>query len=465
MLPGDVWSSCVARGLLAPGMRVVVAVSGGSDSVALVHLLCALREQYGLQVSVAHFNHRLRGADSDADQAFVENLAASLGVPCDTGTDDVHAYAAEHRLSQEEAARELRLRFLRMTAITQAADRIATGHTQDDQAETVLFRLLKGTGVRGLAGMAPRSGMMIRPLLPFSKQELQEWLVSQNLAWREDASNSDGRFERNFVRSQLIPLAESRFPAARQAVARTADMAREIVELLDRQTEQVTDNIQILEAGDGRHPGALRLSREALASLPDALLEFALGDVFQTAGVGPSYERLRRSVAAIRRGQAGRRVTLDDRLSLEVGYQHVYVYGAAYTDRVEQPREVSQFPATVDWFRRRISFEERGPADVPADLRQLDSKEAWFDRDAVRLPLVVRQPEPGDRMATFGGHVRKLQDLFVDAKVDRLMRPRRPVICDTEGILWVPALARSARAPVLPESHRLLRIVYYSSQC
>ena len=465
MLVDDVWTSCVARGLLAPGMRVVVGVSGGSDSVALLHLLCALREQYNLQVSAAHFNHRLRGADSDADQAFVENLAASLGIPCDTGTDDVRAYAAEHRLSQEEAARELRLRFLRMTAITQAADRIATGHTRDEQAETVLFRLLKGTGVRGLAGMAPRSGMIIRPLLPFSKEELLAWLVAQNLAWREDASNSDSRFERNFLRSQLIPIAESRFPAARRAVARTADMAREIVELLDRQTEQVTDNIQILEAGDGRHPGALRLSREALARLPDALLEFALEDVFQTAGVGPSYERLRRGAAAIRRGQAGRRVTLDDRLMLEVGYQHVYVYGAAYTDRVEQPQEVVRFPATVDWFHRRISFEERDPADVPADLRQLGPKEAWFDRDGVRLPLVVRQPEPGDRVTTFGGHGRKLQDLFTDAKVDRLLRPRRPVICDTEGILWVPALVRGVRAPVLPESRRLLRIVYYSSQC
>ena len=465
MLADDVWTSCAARGLLAPGMRVVIAVSGGSDSVALLHLMCALREQYSLDISAAHFNHRLRGADSDADQAFVESLASSLGIPCDTGTDDVDAYAVEHRLSQEEAARELRLRFLRMTAITRAADRIATGHTRDDQAETVLFRLLKGTGVRGLAGMAPRSGMMIRPLLTFDKEELRAWLVSQNLAWREDASNADSRFERNFVRTAVMPIVETRFPAARQAVARTADMAREIVDLFDHQTEQVTDNIQILEAGDGRHPGALRLSREALAGLPDPLLEFALEDVFATAGVGPSYERLSRSVGAIRRGQAGRRVTLDDRLMLEVGYQHVYVYGAAYTDRVEQARDVAQFPATVDWFRRRIAFEEREPADLPADLRQLGPKEAWFDRDGLHLPLVVRQPQPGDRMVTFGGHGRKLQDLFTDAKVDRLLRPRRPVICDAEGILWVPALARSIRAPVLPDSHRLLRIVYYSSQC
>ncbi len=192
-------------------------------------------------------------------------LAGSLAVPCELGSEDVGAYASDHHLSLEEAARELRLRFLRLTALATGAACIATAHTRDDQVETVLFRLLKGTGLRGLSGIAPRTGMFIHPLLAVSKQQLQGWLRGQGFTWRDDSSNADLRYERNFIRTSVIPLIESRFPAARMAVARTADIARATCDLFEKQTEQVTDNIEILEAGDGKHPGALRLARTALA--------------------------------------------------------------------------------------------------------------------------------------------------------------------------------------------------------
>ena len=465
MLQDDVWSYCTSLELLAPGARVVVAVSGGSDSIALLRLFCLLRESCHLDVVCAHFNHQLRGVESDADEAFVRELAGSLDVSCETGSDNVGAYASGHHLSHEEAARELRLRFLRMTALKTGAACIATAHTRDDQAETVLFRLLKGTGLRGMSGIAPRMGMFIHPLLAVSKEQLQDWLRAQGFAWRDDLSNEDERYERNFIRASVIPLIESRFPAAKMAVARTANMARAACEVFERQTEQVTDNIEILEAGDGRHPGALRLAKEALARLPDPLLQYALEEIFATSGVGPSFERLTRSTQAIRSGRTGIRVTLDDRVTLEVGYQHVYVYGAAFTGRVLESQEIAKFPATVDWFRRRLTFEEKTPADVPSDLRGVGPKEAWFDLDALRLPLTVRHARPGDRMTTFGGHQHKLQDLYVDAKVDRVLRARRPVVCDADGIIWVPALARSVAGVVTVESRRFLRIVYYSSQC
>jgi len=465
MLQDDVWSYCSCLELLVPGARVVVAVSGGSDSVALLRLLCSLRESQRLELVCAHFNHQLRGAESDADESFVRDLAGSLEVPCETGSGNVEAYAVEHHLGREEAARELRLHFLRMTAIRTGAACIATAHTRDDQAETVLFRLFKGTGLRGMAGIAPRTGMFIRPLLALSKEQLQSWLLAQGFAWREDSSNADARYERNFIRTRVIPLIESRFPSAKTAVSRTGEFARATCDLFERQTEQVTDNIEILEAGDGRHPGALRLARTALASLPDPLLQYALEEVFATAGVGPSFDRLRQSTQAIRSGRTGIRVTLDDRLMLEVGYQQVYVYGAAFTGRFLEPQEIGTFPATVDWFRRRLTFEERARSDVPSDLRQVGLKEAWFDLDTLRLPLSVRHAQPGDRMTTFGGHGRKLQDLFVDAKADRVLRARWPVVCDADGVIWLPALARSAAGAVTAESRRFLRIVYYSSQC
>jgi tRNA(Ile)-lysidine synthase len=307
--------------------------------------------------------------------------------------------------------------------------------------------------------------MFVHPLLHVSKQQLRDWLTAQGAPWREDASNADERYERNFVRASVIPLIERRFPAARTSISRTSDMARATCDLFEAQTERVTDNIEILEAGDGKHPGALRLPRPSLEGLADPLLQYALEEIFITAGVGPSFERLTRSTRAIRIGQVGVRVTLDDRLSLEIGYQHVYIYGAALTAKTMEPQTVGALPCTVDWFRRRLTFEEKGQGDVPPDLAQVGSKEAWFDLDSLTMPLTVRQACPGDRMRTFGGHERKLQDLFVDAKVDRLLRARQPVVADAAGIIWVPALARGAVGAVTAASHRLLRIVYYSSQC
>lgn len=465
MLQDDVWSYCEAHELIRPGGRVVVAVSGGSDSVALLHVLCLLRDTCGLDLVCAHFNHRMRGAESDEDEVVVRELARSLSIPFQQGSDDVRGYAAAHRLSIEEAARELRKRFLRSVAIQTGASCVATGHTRDDQVETVLFRLFKGTGMRGIAGIAPRSGMIVRPLLGTGRKDLRAWLTANGWSWREDTTNADERYERNYIRHHIIPLIEERFPTARIAVARASDMIRSACDVFEVQTEHVVNAVEILEAGDGRSPGALRIPRPTLEALPDPLLHYALEDLFHTAGVGPSYERLTRSVEALRKGGVGTRVTLDDKLSLEIGYRHVYVYGAALTNRTTDAVVVSAFPATVDWFRKRIDFEEKPASEAPADLKGLDPREAWFDLDMVAMPLVVRQPNPGDRVITFGGHNRKLQDLFVDTKVDRLLRRRRPVICDTAGVLWVPALVRGAAAPVTKESSRLLRIVYYSSQC
>ncbi len=465
MLQDDIWTYASSHELLADGDCVVVAVSGGSDSVALLHLLCLLRDAHHLRLICAHFNHQLRGADSEADEVFVQELAASLHVPFERGSEDVAGYASAHHHSLEEAAREARLRFLRMTALQTGAACIATAHTRDDQAETVLFRLLKGTGLRGIAGIAPRTGMFIHPLLQLPKEQLREWLTAQGFNWREDASNTDERYERNFIRASLLPLVRSRFPSAALSLARTSEMARAACELFEAQTEQITDNIEILEAGDGKHPGALRLPKDALMSFPDPLLQYALEEIFDTAGVGPSFERLTRSSHAIRGGRVGIRVTLDDRVSLEIGYQHVYVYGAAFTDKTPVPESVTTLPRTVEWFRRRLTFEEKTRDDLPADLKLVGSKEAWFDLDTLAFPLTVRPVQAGDHMKTFGGHERKLQDLFVDAKVDRLLRARRPILADADGIIWVPALARSSRGAVTAGSCRLLRIVYYSSQC
>jgi tRNA(Ile)-lysidine synthase len=211
--------------MLPKGSRVAVAVSGGADSTCLLLVLRDLAAEYEIELSVAHFNHQLRGAESDQDERAVAELAAGLGLPFSSGTADVAA--AEGNL--EEAARRARQEFFAELVTGGKADRIALGHTRDDQAETVMFRLLRGAGLAGLAGIYPVTiGGWVRPLLDVTRDEVEEFLRSRGVAWREDNSNRDPRFARNRIRAALLPqLAEEWNPAIRESLARLADLAHE----------------------------------------------------------------------------------------------------------------------------------------------------------------------------------------------------------------------------------------------
>src|SRR4051812_34304969 len=214
--------------LIRPGARVLAAVSGGSDSVALVHILRALAEARELiLVGVAHFNHQLRHA-ADDDERFVADLALSLGLPFLADREDVSARARREHRSIEDAARAARHAFFERARAASAADVVALGHTRDDQAETVLLRLTRGAGPRGLGGMHPKNGAIVRPLLDSRRHDLRSWLADHSLSFVEDESNLDVSIPRNRVRAELMPLLERRFnPAIVDALADHADLSRE----------------------------------------------------------------------------------------------------------------------------------------------------------------------------------------------------------------------------------------------
>jgi tRNA(Ile)-lysidine synthase len=220
------------RQLMRAGDRVAVAVSGGADSVALLRVLLELREEVGIVVAVAHFNHGLRGEASEADEAFVAELARQHGLEFFSGRGDVRGHALTSKLSLEAAARELRYCWLTSLAESQKLDAIATGHTLDDQAETVLLKFLRGAGTRGLAGIYPEIAIrpgarIIRPLLEVTREEVEQYLTAFGQTWREDESNLDHRFARNRVRHELLPLLERDYnPNIRQLLSDAAELAR-----------------------------------------------------------------------------------------------------------------------------------------------------------------------------------------------------------------------------------------------
>ncbi|MFI5088342.1 MAG: tRNA lysidine(34) synthetase TilS [Terriglobales bacterium] len=262
------------HGLMRPGDRVGVAVSGGADSVALLRLLLEARAELGIVLSVVHFNHKIRGADADADEQFVRSLSAGFHLEFHCGSGDTPAYAREHKLSLEAAARTLRYAFFDRLAAGATVHRVATAHTRNDQAETVLMRFLRGSGTKGLAGIYPGLGgwiaafssskkpvippapRIVRPLLDVSRDELREYLKQLGQSWREDASNADVSFARNRLRHQIMPVLRQLNPALDETLSQTAEIARDEEEFWAGQVRCLLPKLP--PAGD--RPSAIQLA-------------------------------------------------------------------------------------------------------------------------------------------------------------------------------------------------------------
>ena len=274
------------RDLLRAGNRVGVAVSGGADSVALLRVLIELRSELGLVLAVAHFNHGLRGEQSDADEAFVAELAKEHGMEHFAGRADVRNHASISKISIEAAGRELRYRWFALLAREQRFDSIATGHTLDDQAETVLLKFLRGAGSRGLAGVYPivnRDGFrIIRPLLCITRAEVESYLTSLGQPWREDESNLDRRFLRNRIRHQLLPLLEREYnPNLRRLLSDLAEVSQAEQGYWN---ELVERHLKTNESGD--------LLLEGFATLPIALQRRVLKAFAESSGPALDFEHV-----------------------------------------------------------------------------------------------------------------------------------------------------------------------------
>jgi tRNA(Ile)-lysidine synthase len=440
--------------LLPPGSRVAVALSGGADSVALTFVLQELAGRGGFElVGVAHLNHQLRGAEADEDEAFCRALADRLSLPIDVERADVGAAAREAGVSIEHAGHAARVAFYRRAAGRLGASVMAVAHTKDDQAETFLLRLLRGAGPRGLSGMHPRIDHVVRPLLETSRADVREFLALRGQAFRDDSSNADTTIPRNRVRHELLPLLEARFAhGVVDVLDRAASIAREDAEYLDsaaraawaRMAAETQEGIALDEVALLKEPTAIarrviRLAQIAAAGTrfvgfeaSDAVLRFAVSKSEKSLDL-PGHRVNRRGGKLVLTKSRGRRAIVD-----AVGFS----YQLNVPGLVAVPEAGCAISATV----------EAIPADLsPAEVLQLAgrSNEAVLAARSLAMPLVVRNRHPGDRFRPLGLKGRKkLQDLFVDAKIERTTRDTTPVIVDAGGrIVWVAghALAQEFR--------------------
>jgi tRNA(Ile)-lysidine synthase len=429
--------------LVAPGARVVAAVSGGSDSVALALLLHDLDAAGELTLAgLAHFNHQLR-PNADADEAFVAALAASLQRPLAVDRGDVAARAKRERRSIEDAARVSRHEFLERARLELGAEAVAVGHTRDDQAETFLLRLTRGAGFRGLAGMHPRNGRIVRPLLACRRDELRAWLADRGAAFRDDESNADVEIPRNRVRAELLPLLRDRFnPSIVDVLADEAEIARDAWSWMSAAAGAAA--AALVRAAEGERD----IDADGLAALPLALRRLVVLQALDELAGGRAI--------AFDHVEAVLRLTEGEDARVDLPGQRAQRIGNRIVLRGRPPGTTGRWPdEPSNLFRYSLSIpgevllprggclsadtDENGHGAVEPGANVGNGPVALVRGDRCRGPLSVRNRRPGDRFRPVGlGGQKKLQDFFVDRKVTRATRDAVPlVVDDMDRIVWV----------------------------
>ncbi len=452
-LPPWVLTYARREGLFAPGDRVLVAVSGGPDSVALLHLLNRLRGELALDLGVGHFDHGLRGRESEEDALFVADLAGSLRLPFHLGRGEVKELARRGKISLQMAGRRLRLNFLQETTRAHHYTKLALGHTADDQVELFFLRLLRGAGPEGLKGMWPATpGGVVRPLLAVGKAPLLAWLKQESLPYRQDPSNLSRSYLRNRVRLDLLSELRRYNPRLTQAVWRAQTLLQEDERLLSRESERLWDQV-----GQERSQDFFSLDLPRLFSLEPAfqkrLLKAAVARVLEEWEMTAAQVD---SLLALARGEkSGGTISLGEARVARAGPELHFWRG---------------LPAPPG---NATLLSSLGEADTPEGWRwhlasrpyQLENpwpsspQTAWVDRDRVTFPLKVRYFKPGDRFWPSGAPGRKkLQDFLVDSKIPRWLRPYIPQVESAGEIIWVAGLRLAEPVKITSSTRTVLEI-------
>jgi len=437
--------------LLQKGSRILVAVSGGADSMTLLHLFHRLQTEWNLVLAVAHVNHKLRGRHADADEQFVANAARSMGYAFYSSRTDAAAYARTKKLSPEAGAREVRMDFLQTTAERLFMDAVALGHHADDQAETVIMHLSRGGGVRGLRGICPHQGIFIHPLLFCRKIRIEEYVQRHNLPFVIDSSNRDLRFLRNRIRHNVLPVLEKEIGGhVTEAINRSADHLRETHEYLASRTRLVhgrlvtcndSGQIDLDLIGFRRY---FTIIRKMLISL---VIEKDLG------GRRPGFHEIEAVLTLADRGRIGAEIPIDDLRvrRCDSTLRFYRVLKAGFSIPVHETGEVPMPDGRHVMKLRRI---RRTPNLL---LNEEDPRIELFDYERMRWPLQIRNRKKGDWFIPLGMAGRKkLQDFFTDEKIVLPERDETPLLVSGEDIVWVVGYRIDERYKVNNETQWVL---------
>ena len=429
--------------MISKGDRVLCALSGGGDSVALLHILLELSQKLGFSVCAAHFNHRIRGAEADRDEEFSRSLCESLSVPFLSGSEDVPMLANQSGEGLEECARRLRYGFLFGAMETLACNKLATAHHSTDNAETVIFHLFRGSGINGLGGIAPvRKDSVIRPLLCISRADIDEYLQDNFLGFVTDSTNSDTDMTRNFIRAKMLPLAKEINPAAERAISRLSEAAREDEEYLLSLAEGVSDTASLSE----------------LAALPLPVLKRYLiirYGRFTGGGAQLEYDRLLEICRAVRSEKKRFRIALAGRVAA-VGERDSLFF---ITDKVRPEPFFIPLPCAGEYKT------ENGNIFVTESEKELsDWSKRYPNAKKISYPfgfgsIAARSRREGDKYLR-GGMRRAVRKELNAIGYPAFKRDSLPVFCDSDGIFWVPGLPPRDGVSCSEKTKQLIYIGY-----
>jgi len=444
------------QGLLAPGDKIVVAFSGGADSMALLDILARLAA-FPLQLVLAHMNHCLRGDESDGDELFAMNMAQKYALPLEISRVDVKALAAEQKLSLEEAGRNARRTYFHKVCEKHSAVAVVLGHHRDDQAETVLLRLIRGAAGSGLTGMQPKSAVsvFVRPLLCLSRAEIEAYLRKGRLPWREDSSNSDSKFMRNRIRHELLPLLRSYNPEITECLNQTALALAADEELLEAVVATFWQRIAITS------PDEIRLNLDLLRHEPAAVRK-----------------RLYRRAIFILQGNLRRisaqHLAFIDRLSIgEKGSGKLSLPSGVIVVRKYDSLTLTTIPEQITDVTPELTVNGCGSYQLNPDLTLVIDKvkalpSAWLesinntiyvDSGQLPFPWMIRCFMDGDRIIPFGMKgSKKLKDLFIDKKIPHAVRKTIPLLFCREEIFWICGVQVAENIRISVSSENLLRL-------
>ncbi len=461
--------------LISPGEIVVVGVSGGADSVCLLHTLARCQKELEIKLHVAHLNHQLRGAESEADARYTASLADRLGIPITVDRQDVTSYRGQRNCSLEEAARELRYDFFATVAGDVGAKRVAVGHTKDDQVETILMHILRGTGTFGLRGLEPCSRMVyskegmlatsrkrsnlsvIRPLLDITREETMDYCQEYQLEPRIDSSNLSLSFLRNRCRLELLPLLRRYNPSVDQALLRLAEIARDDSSFIEQQALQLWDEVARQE------DDAIHLNRSKFCSLPVALqsriVRLAISKL-----IGDTRDIEAIHIEAIRsllNRPVGKKASLPHGLICQSGYDELVL---SLT-----PLSPCPFPPLQGEFPLKVPGETTlsGWGVIASIVQEPIAKGkfvAELDLHQAGTELFVRQRQPGDKFQPLGMNTpKKLQEFMIDAKIPLSWRECVPIVCSPKQIVWVVGWRIDDRVKITEATREILRLEFIKS--
>ncbi len=439
---------CRKHNLFSYGDGIVVGLSGGADSVFLLNVLSKIKESWELHLIAVHVNHGIRGEEAQRDQEYAKVFAESLGIPCKIYKENIPELAKKHHMTEEEAGRVYRYQCFEECRKELAYQKIAVAHHQEDQAETILFQMLRGSGLRGLGGMRPKREYIIRPLLGISRKEIEKTLQEEQIAYCQDSTNLEDAYARNLLRNKVIPYLQKEVqPETVSHIVRTGNHLREVMEYIDEQTNEMYARIVKKEQGK-RSMDFAKYCRLSVVLQRELILRIIQELCGRKKDITSAHVQM---VVSLFEGETGKKVMLPYNLRAEKSYDIVSLY--INEQAAEECAKPSYLGDTIIFQKEYemllangkngfVVFEKGGREKIPEDNWKKHCTKC-FDYDRMGSMPKLRYPENGDYLwLDQTGRTKKLSRLFIDGKVPREQRGKTLVLAEGCHILWVPVLDR-----------------------